>query len=132
MNSACAVIYGATGAVGGELLKLCLEDPNYQRVLVLARKDATLEHEKLIWRTSAPDQLADQLGAHTKVDAYCCIGTTLNQAGSREAFRSVDYDLVLSFAKCCRTLEVAHFCAVSALGANPDSNNYYSRTKGQM
>ncbi len=131
MSLSCAVIYGATGAVGSELLKLCLDDSYYNSVVVLARKPAPVQHPKLTWLTSLED-LSGSINHKGQVHAYCCLGTTIKQAGSREAFREVDHDLVVTFATHCRTLNTNHFCAVSAIGANTHSRNFYSRTKGEM
>jgi uncharacterized protein YbjT (DUF2867 family) len=64
--------------------------------------------------------------------AFCCLGTTIKQAGSREAFRAVDFDAVLAFAHAARTAGVGRFAVVSALGANPGSSNFYLRVKGEM
>ena len=64
--------------------------------------------------------------------AYCCLGTTIKAAGSRDAFRAVDHDAVLAFARAARAAGVRHFGVVSALGANPQSRNFYSRVKGEM
>ena len=99
--------------------------------MVLARKPTKLEHPKLIWLTST-DGWERAVSKHARVNAYCCIGTTLKQAGSREAFRKVAYDLIVEFASRCRKLEVDYFGVISALGANAGSHNLYSRTKGEM
>jgi uncharacterized protein YbjT (DUF2867 family) len=65
-------------------------------------------------------------------EAYCCLGTTLAAAGSKEAFRSVDMDAVLLFARAAQAAGVTRFAAVSSLGANARSANFYSRVKGEM
>ena len=65
-------------------------------------------------------------------DAICCLGTTIKVAGSRAAFRAVDFDAVLAFARAARASGVERFAVVSALGADPRSANFYSRVKGEM
>ncbi len=65
-------------------------------------------------------------------EAYCCLGTTIKQAGSQAAFREVDFDAVLSFATAASLAGVRRFAVVSALGANRRSANFYSRVKGEM
>ena len=65
-------------------------------------------------------------------EAYCCLGTTIKQAGSPEAFRAVDFDAVLAFATAASLAGVQRFAVVSALGANRRSGNFYSRVKGEM
>jgi uncharacterized protein YbjT (DUF2867 family) len=65
-------------------------------------------------------------------EAWCCLGTTIAQAGSQAAFRAVDFDAVLAFARAAQAAGVQRFAVVSALGANARSPNFYSRVKGEM
>lgn len=129
-----AIIFGATGAVGQELLKLCLEGDRYSRVTVIARRSASLEHDKLNWVETGFDAL-DSLEPVSGVldgDAYCCLGTTLKAAGSEANFRRVDFDFVLNAARFAKNCGVRQFSLVSAIGANPKSKGLYSRTKGEV
>ena len=64
--------------------------------------------------------------------AFCCLGTTIKQAGSQAAFRDVDQGAVLAFARAAQRAGVRHFGVVSALGADPRSRTFYSRVKGEM
>lgn len=64
--------------------------------------------------------------------AFCCLGTTIKVAGSQAAFRAVDHDAVLAFARAAVAAGVTHFALVSALGADARSRNFYSRTKGEV
>jgi hypothetical protein len=63
--------------------------------------------------------------------AFCCLGSTIKQAGSQEAFRAVDHDLVLAFARRARELGARHLVVISALGANANSSVFYNRVKGE-
>lgn len=65
-------------------------------------------------------------------DAYCALGTTIKLAGSRDAFRAVDFDTVLAFARAARAAGVERFGVVSALGADARARSFYSRVKGEM
>ncbi|MEP7283912.1 MAG: hypothetical protein ABI696_18180 [Rubrivivax sp.] len=65
-------------------------------------------------------------------DACCCLGTTIKVAGSKGAFRAVDFDAVLAFGRAARAAGVARFAVVSALGADPGSRSFYNRIKGEM
>ena len=65
-------------------------------------------------------------------DAFCCLGTTIAVAGSEAAFRAVDLDAVLAFARAARAAGVQRFAVVSALGADPRSRTFYNRVKGEM
>ena len=64
--------------------------------------------------------------------AFCCLGTTIAVAGSQAAFRAVDHDAVLAFARAASAAGVTHFAVVSALGADASSRGFYNRTKGEM
>jgi uncharacterized protein YbjT (DUF2867 family) len=64
--------------------------------------------------------------------AFCCLGTTIKTAGSQAAFRAVDFDAVLHFARAAQRAGVKRLAVVSALGANAKSGNFYSRVKGEM
>ena len=66
------------------------------------------------------------------VEAYCCLGTTIKAAGSQAAFRAVDFDAVLAFARAAQSAGVQRFAVVSALGASPRSPGFYNRVKGEM
>lgn len=123
---------GATGLVGGLLVRTLLDAPDYTRVYALTRRPYGLEHPRLANRVVVFDRLAEQLKGMTAHDAYCCLGTTIADAGSEERFRAVDHDLVLSFARAMRTLGVSRFVVVSSARADSRSKNFYLRTKGEM
>lgn len=119
-----ALLAGSTGLVGRELLRLW---PGPGRLHLLLRR---------------PMAVPPVAAAHV-VDfsalpalppaawAFCALGTTIKTAGSQAAFRAVDFDAVLAFARAARVAGVKRFGAVSALGANPCSGNFYSRVKGE-
>lgn len=64
--------------------------------------------------------------------AFCALGTTIKVAGSQAAFRAVDFDAVLAFARAARATGAQRFGLVSALGSNPASSNFYARVKGEV
>lgn len=126
-----ALIAGASGLVGGFLLRQLLDASEYGRVVSLGRRTLALEHPKLV-------QVAADFAALEKVtadlrcrDAFCCLGTTIKQAGSRAAFRAVDHAAVLAFAWAARRHGAERFFVVSALGANVQSRIFYNRVKGE-
>jgi len=130
--SRTALVAGASGLVGGHLLHLLLADAAYARVITLARRQLDTRHAKL-------DQRVLDLGALDAVtdpphvdDAFCCIGTTIKKAGSQDAFRRVDYDYVLAFARTAQRAGARQFLLVTALGADPSSRIFYSRVKGEI
>lgn len=129
-----ALIFGATGAVGSELLGLCLNGDRYYKSTVIARKPALIERERLNWVESEFDALdrLEVISGMAGGDAYCCLGTTIKAAGSQAAFRRVDHDFVLNAADYAIRCGAKRFSMVSAIGANPDSRSFYTRTKGEV
>jgi uncharacterized protein YbjT (DUF2867 family) len=126
-----ALIAGASGLVGGLLLRQLLEAPEYDRVVSLGRRTITLEHPKLV-QVVADFAALEKVTADLRcADAFCCLGTTLKQAGSREAFRAVDHVAVLAFAWAARRHGAERFFVVSSLGANSQSRFFYNRVKGE-
>ncbi|NVO20112.1 MAG: NAD(P)H-binding protein [Bacteroidetes bacterium] len=132
MSERNAIIAGASGLVGNELLRQLLDDPKYSNVLILVRKKLPLEHPKLTQLEINFDNIAAQILPFPVQDAFCTLGTTIKKAGSREAFRKVDYDYVMAFGNCCKRNRVSKFLLVSAMGADSNSGIYYNRVKGDI
>ena len=128
-----ALLFGASGLVGGELLRLLLRLPDYARVHAVTRRPLTLEHPRLANRIMAFEKMdgAFKDGARCR-DAYCCIGTTRRSAGSDAAFRRVDVDVVLACARAALGAGTQRFIVVSSAGADVASGNFYLRVKGEM
>jgi uncharacterized protein YbjT (DUF2867 family) len=127
-----ALVAGASGLVGGFLLKALLEAPDYTRVYALTRRPLGREHPKLANRIVTFARMAEQLKGLSAHDAFCCIGTTIAEAGSQEAFREADVDAVLLFARAARAAQATRFVVVSSVGADSRSKKFYLRTKGEM
>jgi uncharacterized protein YbjT (DUF2867 family) len=126
-----ALLAGASGLVGGLLLDALLEAEDFSRVLAITRRPLTREHPRLANRMLQFDKLPAQLPGVTCQAAFCCLGTTISVAGSQEAFRRVDFDHVLSFARLAQAAQAQRFIVVSAAAADPDSKHFYLRTKGE-
>ncbi|MGF6189077.1 NAD(P)H-binding protein [Serratia sp. 2723] len=125
------LITGASGLVGSELLRLLLADMQVTEIVAPTRK-ALAVHAKLANPVGGDlHELLAQLAQPVDV-VFCCLGTTRSQAGSAEAFRHVDYQLVVETALTGQRLGAQHCLVVSAIGANPGSVFLYNRTKGQM
>ena len=118
--------------VGGQLLDTLLDAPDYGRVYAVTRRPFGREHPRLANRVVVFGRMAEQLKGLVVNDAYCCLGTTIKQAGSEEAFREVDLDAVLVFAQAARSLGATRFIVVSSVGADTASKKLYLRTKGEM
>src|SRR5436853_360083 len=132
MTGRTALIAGATGLVGGHCLRLLLRESAYTRVLAVGRRKAPLEDAKLRQEVVDFATLATGAGSLAADDVYCCLGTTLQQAGGQAAFRKVDFDAVLALAKAARERGAARFFLVSSLGADARSSLFYSRVKGEI
>jgi len=129
------LLAGATGLVGRECLALLTADPSVSGVTALVRRApdvSTVHHRKLHFEVVDFDRLGlcgERLAADQVV---CALGTTIGKAGSREAFRRVDFDYPLALAKLARRQGARHFLLVSALGARAGSRVFYSRVKGEL
>ena len=131
MSSRTALVAGATGLVGGHLACRLLDARAWNRIVTLGRRPLDLDHPKLEQRTVDFDRLEDA-DLPPADDAFCGLGTTIKKAGSEEAFRRVDYEYVLAFARAARQHGAEQFVVVSAMGANARSRVFYNRVKGEM
>ena len=124
------LLAGATGLTGEHLLDRILSVPAVTKVVAPTRRPLA-EHSHLVNPVGALAELLPTLKGKPDV-AFCCLGTTIRVAGSAEAFRAVDHDLVVAFAQRARELGARHLLVVSALGADSGSRVFYSRVKGEM
>jgi uncharacterized protein YbjT (DUF2867 family) len=125
-----ALLAGATGLVGSFLLERLLASMSYASVEVLARRDSGQTHPKLKSEIVDFARLDERRVAAD--DVFCCLGTTIGQAGSQAAFRRVDYDYPVALARAAARGGAKRFLVVSALGANSASRVFYNRVKGEM
>lgn len=127
-----ALVAGATGLIGNQLLNLLLHSDRYSKAVALSRRSLSLEHPKLVNIVGDFDQLLNT-GADLEVDdVFCCLGTIMKQAGSKEAFIKVDFEYPLALAKRTKQLGAKQFLLVSAVGANKNSSIFYNKVKGEI
>ena len=127
-----ALVVGATGLVGSELVALLTADDFYTSVKVLVRREPENSHPKL---EVIIDDFSDIAGLGGKLNAdhvFCCLGTTMKKAGSKEAFYQVDFHYPLEIAKYSQKQGASQFSLVSALGAKVESKIFYNRVKGEI
>jgi len=124
-----AVVAGGTGLVGRALLQLLGKDARYRRVTSLVRRETPAPPGVTVQR--ADFERLEDLVLPEVDDAFCCLGTTRRAAGSAAAFRRVDLDYVLAFARLAKRAGALRFLLVSSLGASPRSPLLYTRTKGE-
>ena len=127
-----ALVAGASGLVGSKLLPVLLDAGDYTRVHALSRRPLTIDHARLanrIVRFDAPFE--SQLKGLQCQDAFCCLGTTARIAGSPAAFRAVDHDLVLSFARFALAAGAERLVYISSVGASEASKYFYLQVKAE-
>lgn len=131
-----ALLVGATGLVGGHVLARLLQDPDYSRIHVLTRRPLAQADAKLEVRIQPFDRIADLAWEEPDFFAvdhvYCCLGTTLKAAGSKQAFATVDYGYVKAVAEAAAAAGARRFALVSAVGADSRSPFFYNRIKGRV
>ncbi len=127
-----ALIAGASGLTGGYTLDALLAAPDVSRVVAVTRRPLGREHPRLANRIVQFERLESQLKGTACDAALCCLGTTLRKAGSQQRFRAVDVDCVLAFARAAKAANASRFIVISSVGADPNSRNFYLRTKGEM
>lgn len=131
-------LLGATGLVGGHTLDILLAAPEVDRVVVVGRRSVPdpntpgASSRRLVQRVLDMHRLADHADAFASDAVICALGTTMKQAGSRDAFRRVDHDIPLEAARIALAQGAGHYLLVSALGANLESRVFYNRVKGEV
>jgi uncharacterized protein YbjT (DUF2867 family) len=130
MEKNTALIAGATGLVGSELVEILKQSNYYQKIYLLVRREVDTVDEKVEPLVLDYDEFrAEDL---PKVqDVYCCLGTTMKNAGSKFAFRKVDYHYPLKLAELCRKNGAEQYMLVSSMGANKNSRFFYNQVKGE-
>ncbi|MCB2409636.1 NAD-dependent epimerase/dehydratase family protein [Hymenobacter lucidus] len=127
-----ALIAGASGLIGSQLLPLLLASDRYAKVITVGRRPVPIMHPKLEQRVLNLDQLEQHRMSLIADDVFCCLGTTMRQAGSKEAFYKVDYLYVVKLAALTAANFAAQFMVVSSMGADAGSRFYYNHVKGEM
>jgi uncharacterized protein YbjT (DUF2867 family) len=148
-----ALISGASGLVGKEILHQLFKSKDYDYVLSIGRRKLAIKQQKLVqiegdmaqidswdWEDKITSQslsgeyysLIENLTNKTaEIHAFSSLGTTIKQAGSKEKFYAIDHDLVVAFANWAKKLGASKFLYVSSSGADAKSSIFYSQTKGK-
>lgn len=128
-----AIILGASGLVGGELLKKLLEDNRFNEVIAFVRRPLPCSHSKLKQVQTELTQLSNYADLFSHIDTlFCCLGTTIKKAKSKEAFKQVDYTFPYEAAKIFKEKQGKHYLIVTAIGSDADSKILYNKVKGQL
>ncbi|MFN3597699.1 MAG: NAD(P)H-binding protein [Rubricoccaceae bacterium] len=126
-----ALLLGATGLVGGHVLRELARSARYDHVVTLGRRPLARIVPHHAHHVVDFDALAARRGLFASDDVFCCLGTTIRQAGSRAAFRRVDLGYPAVAAQLARDAGARQFLLVSAIGADAGAPFFYSRVKGE-
>lgn len=132
MDKKKALVIGATGLIGTELIKLLLSNDEFETVTTFTRKPLEIKNEKYKNHIVNFDSLIDYAEYIVGDVLFCCMGTTMRVAGSKEQFTKVDYTYPLQFATIAKHNNVGQFILVSSIGANATTSNFYLQTKGKL
>lgn len=127
------VLMGATGLIGKNFLGKLIEDPEVKSIEIIGRRTSGNDHPKI--KEYIKSLLTEEFIKSVKPEGdiyFCTLGTTIKKAGSKDAFRKIDYDFVMAFGELAKERSAQSFYVVSALGANPKSHFFYNKVKGEM
>ena len=127
-----AVVVGATGLVGAHLTRHLLSDDRYGLVKVFVRRPTGLDHPKLEEHVVDFDRIDSWKDSITGDELFSTMGTTLRQAGGKEAQYRVDFTYQYETARAATANGVGRYILVSSAGANPRARVFYSRMKGEL
>lgn len=126
------LIAGATGLVGSALMEQLLLNEEVGKVTIMVRRPVNADHKKLQIKEVDFETINESV-IPPNVDAlFCCLGTTMAQAGGKDAFRRVDYEYVVKLAVFAQRQKIPQFHVISASGANEKSKIFYNKVKGRM
>lgn len=127
-----ATLIGSTGLTGSVLVRQLLADPAITKVISVSRRSLNIPHAKLTEVLVSDLSKVPSIEAKMRGDLYfCCLGTTIKAAGSKENFQKVDHAAIVAFAKVARSHDARSLTLVSAMGANANSMFFYNRVKGR-
>src|SRR5690242_8899902 len=134
MQSQTAVVIGATGLIGSNVVKTLLNDAAFEKVIVLVRKsfavaDAKLELQFVDFNNI--DDLSQKIGKGDSI--FCCVGTTQKKVkGDLNEYRKVDHDIPVNTARIALSKGFKKYLLVSSVGANANASNFYFKLKGEV
>ncbi len=131
MHKKTAILFGATGLTGSLLLTKLIQDERYETIKVFTRSVPDARSDKLqIINIDLEDleKYSDEISGN---DLFCCLGTTIKKAGTKDNFRKVDLEWPALIASIAHKNGVPNFLMISSIGADPGSSNFYLRTKGE-
>ncbi|UOY92045.1 oxidoreductase [Ectobacillus sp. JY-23] len=126
-----ALLLGASGLVGSELLQILLASEFYQKITVLVRRKLHINHPKLV-QIEIDFERMQEYGAHFEVDdVFSCLGTTIKKAKTQENFKKIDYGYTLAAGNLAKQYKAKQFLVISSINADASASVFYSRVKGE-
>jgi uncharacterized protein YbjT (DUF2867 family) len=126
-----AVVIGASGLIGSKLLNILLQQPNYDEILILVRKELPITDKKLVQLVINFEKV-DEYAASISGDViFCCLGSTKKKTPDLVEYRKIDHDYPVRLAQLARQNGIKQYHLVSAIGANSKSSNFYTKMKGE-
>lgn len=132
MGEKTALILGSSGLIGNELVQILIEQNNYKKIHLLLRRPIAISDSRCEVHIVDFDQLEKYPELFKVTDVFCCLGTTIKKAKSKEAFRKVDYVYPIEAAKLAVQGGAEKFLIVTAMGANSESFFFYNQVKGEV
>lgn len=132
MAGKTALIAGSTGLVGNELLQYLLDGKEYDKVIAIVRRPLEKNHPKLDEKVVDFDKLEEYKQSFAADDVFCCLGTTIKKAKTKEAMWKIDVDYPVAIAKLASSQGAKKFLLVSSMNADPNSPIFYSKMKGKL
>ncbi|GAB3923437.1 NAD-dependent epimerase/dehydratase family protein [Mucilaginibacter myungsuensis] len=125
-----AIIAGASGLIGSNLLQILLDEPFYDEVLIIVRKHLNVDHPKLRQLIVNFDELYKHAAEFTGHAIFLCLGTTAAQTPDKALYRKIDHDYTIQLAQLAHQNNVKQCHLISAVGADATSSNFYLKLKG--
>lgn len=132
MDNKTALLVGASGLVGNELLHILLESQIYEKVVALVRRPLEIKHPNLVEVLCDFERLEEVEEYFQVDDVFCTLGTTIKKAKTKEAMYRVDVEYPISIAELAREKGAKQFLIVSSMNANKDSRLWYPKMKGEL
>lgn len=132
MEGKSALIAGSTGLIGSELLQNLLDGKDYDKVVAIVRRPLEIKHPKLEEKIVDFDKLGEYNDNFAVDDVFCCLGTTIKKAKTKEAMWKIDVEYPVAIAKLASSKGAKKFLLVSSMNADPNSPIFYSKMKGKL
>lgn len=126
-----AILAGATGLIGSELLKIILENSDYQEVVCISRNEVPVQNKKLVQLIINFDDLDKHVTALNGDVFFCCLGTTRNQTPNKNQYRQIEYGYPVKLGEIAKANHVKQYHYVSSIGADANTSNFYLKNKGE-